>query len=466
MSNLPLTGIRVVDLSRVFAMPYCGAYLADLGAEVIKVDTHHAQFVDTTRTLNGPYPDNEPGADYYNRAGTFQTLNRGKHSVTLDLRSSAALGVLKRLISVSDVMLENFTPRVMRRFGLDYPNLKSHRPDLIMVSNTGFGHSGPWSDFGAMATALEPTHGTGAFMGYLEPDADGHMMSGSVPNKIANSYTDFLASWSAQLAVMASLFHRARTGQGMWIDMAMYQVGVSFIGEGLLDYAFNGRRTRRLGNRHEFLSPHGCYPCRGTDEWVVIVARDDVEWRAFCDAIQQPDLAIDSRFADPITRHRHQDELDAIISLWTSGKSSYDVMDLLQRRGVPAGPVLNAKQMLSDPHLRTRGYFEPVNHSAESGLGHREYVGRGWKLSDAEIRIRKSAPLLGEDNHYVLSQVLGMGQSEIEELQVAEAIGQTLSGAATPTSVPLDRQAELGWIVEYDPEYRQFLANVETLESS
>ena len=213
--TLPLDGIRVVDLSRVFAMPYCGAYLADLGAEVIKVETHHNQFVDTTRTLNGPYPDNEPGDLFWERAGTFHTLNHGKLSVTLDLRSPDALEVLRRLVSVSDIVLENFTPRVMRRFRLDYANLKQVKPDLIMVSNTGYGHSGPWSDFGAMATALEPTHGTGAFTGYLDIDADGRSSPGTVPNKIANSYTDFLASWTAQLAVMASLIHRARTGRGM-----------------------------------------------------------------------------------------------------------------------------------------------------------------------------------------------------------------------------------------------------------
>ena len=246
-TSLPLEGIRVVDLSRVFAMPYCGAYLADLGAEVIKVDTHHNQFVDTTRTLNGPYPDNDPGELYWERGGTFQTLNRGKISVTLDLRSDDALAVLRELVSISDVVLENFTPRVMRRFGLDYPNLKAVRPDLIMVSNTGYGHSGPWTNFGAMATALEPTHGTGAFMGYLDVDADGRASPGTVPNKVANSYTDFLASWTAQLATLVSLIHRAKTGRGMWIDLAMYQVGVSFLGEGILDYAFNGRRTRRLG---------------------------------------------------------------------------------------------------------------------------------------------------------------------------------------------------------------------------
>ncbi|MCS5657798.1 MAG: CoA transferase, partial [Dehalococcoidia bacterium] len=283
MTDLPISGIRVVDLSRVFAMPYAGAYLADLGAEVIKIDCCQAQFIDTTRTLNGPYPDNDPGELYWERAGTFQTLNRGKRSVTLDLRSESAIDILKRLVSVSDIVLENFTPRVMSRFGLDYANLRAVKPDLIMVSNTGYGHSGPYSNFGAMATALEPTHGTGAFMGYLDPGPDGLLADGGVPNKMGNSYTDFLASWTAQLAVLASLIHRTRTGRGMWIDLAMYQVGASFIGEGILDFAFNGRRTRRMGNRHQTLSPHGCYPCSGADEWVTIAVRDDWDWRSFCE---------------------------------------------------------------------------------------------------------------------------------------------------------------------------------------
>ncbi len=452
-TSLPLEGIRVVDLSRVFAMPYCGAYLADLGAEVIKVDTHHNQFVDTTRTLNGPYPDNDPGELYWERGGTFQTLNHGKISVTLDLRSDDALEVLRELVSISDVVLENFTPRVMRRFGLDYPNLKSVRPDLIMVSNTGYGHSGPWTNFGAMATALEPTHGTGAFMGYLDVDADGRTSSGTVPNKIANSYTDFLASWTAQLAVLVSLIHRAKTGQGMWIDLAMYQVGASFLGEGILDYAFNGRRARRLGNRHESMSPHGCYPCQGNDQWAVIAVRDDADWRAFGDAIGTPGLASDPRFADPVTRHGNQDELDEIISGWTSSRTKYEVMTILQNAGVPAGPVLDGRDMLGDPHFRDRGYFEAVDHHPKTGLGRREYLTRGWRMSGSDVRIRKPAPMLGEDNRHILSDLLGLTASRIADLEAAEAIGQTLAGARIPASVPLDRQVELGWTVDYDAEY-------------
>jgi len=455
MTDLPLSGIRVVDLSRVFAMPYAGAYLADLGAEVIKVDCCQAQFVDTTRTLNGPYPDNDPGELYWERAGTFQTLNRGKRSVTLDLRSESAIGILKRLVSVSDIVLENFTPRVMSRFGLDYANLRAVKPDLIMVSNTGYGHSGPYSNFGAMATALEPTHGTGAFMGYLDPDPDGQLADGGVPNKMGNSYTDFLASWTAQLAVLASLIHRARTGKGMWIDLAMYQVGVSFIGEGILDFAFNGRRTRRMGNRDQTMSPHGCYPCSGQDEWVTIAVRDDRDWQSFCEALGQPSLAGDPRFAQPTTRHGNQDELDEIISGWTSSQGQYQVMEALQSAGVPAGPVLNAKALLTDPQFRSRGFFQPADHPTETGLGRQEYVGRGWHLSESPIKPAQPAPMLGEANTYVLSRVLGLTDEEIQSLKESGTVGETLEGAQVPSIVSLDRQAELGWISGYDAISRE-----------
>ena len=450
MTDLPLSGIRVVDLSRVFAMPYAGAYLADLGAEVIKVDCCQAQFVDTTRTLNGPYPDNDPGELYWERAGTFQTLNRGKRSVTLDLRSEDAIGILKQLVSVSDIVLENFTPRVMQRFGLDYANLRAVKPDLIMVSNTGYGHSGPWSNFGAMATALEPTHGTGAFMGYLDPGPDGRLHDGGIPNKMGNSYTDFLASWTAQLAVIASLIHRSRTGKGMWVDLAMYQVGSSFIGEGILDFAFNGRRTRRMGNRDHTMSPHGCYPCLGQDEWVTIAVRDDRDWEACCQALGQPSLAGDSRFAHPTARHGHQDELDEIISRWTSTQSQYQVMEALQSAGIPAGPVLNAKALLADPQYRARGFFQPADHADETGLGRKEYVGRGWSLSESPINPIRPAPMLGEANDYVLSRMLGLNDEEIQRLKDAGTVGDTLADAQTPSIVPLERQVELGWISGYD----------------
>ena len=453
MGNSPLAGIRVVDLSRVFAMPYVGAYLADMGAEVIKIDTHHAAFVDTTRTLTGPYPDNEPGADFWNRAGTFQTLNRGKRSLTLDLRAEAGLKSLLDLVAISDVVLENFTPRVSRRFGLGYANLRAVRPDLVMVSNTGYGHSGPWSDFGAMASALEPTHGAGAFMGYLEPGDDGKLTGSETPNKIGNSYTDFLACWSAQLAIISALYRRALTGKGTWVDLAMYQTGVSYFGEGLLDFALNGRRTRRLGNRHEYRSPHGCYPCQGDDRWVALSVRDEEDWAAFCKALGRPELASDSRFADPLARYGHQEELDVLICDWSRGKPQDEIVSALQAQDVPAAPVQNAFQMLQDGNLRDRGLFERVDFPQDSGMGSRMFLGRGWKLSGADVRVRGPAPDLGEANYYVLSRMLGLSPEEIKRLRDEQVIGEELSGGVSPNVVPLPRQAELGWIAGYKSGY-------------
>ena len=457
MASAPLAGIRVVDLSRVFAMPFAASYLADMGAEVIKIDTCDTRFMDTTRILNGPYPDNEPGELYWEQGGTFQTLNRGKRSLTLDLRSEAAIEILKNLVRLSDVVMENFTPRVMQRFGLDYASLKSVKPDLIMVSNTGYGHSGPWSNFGAMASALEPTHGSGAFTGYLTPETNGQSASAEVPNKIGNSYTDFLASLTAQLAVLASLMHRARTGRGMWIDLAMYQVGVSFLGEGVLDYAFNKRRTRRMGNRDYGMAPHGCYPCRDEDEWAVIAVRNDAEWKSLCRVMEQPSLATEHRFGNTESRLRHQGELDDIVSRWTSTLGQYEVMERLQAVGVPAGPVLNAKGLLTDPHIKARGLFERVEHPPETGLGHRAYLGRGWKLSDSEVRIRGPAPILGEANEYVLGEVMGLDDAATRSLREAGAIGETAAGARIPEVPSLERQVELGWTVSYDPDFQRIL---------
>ena len=204
-----------------------------------------------------------------------------------------------------------------------------------------------------MASTLEPTHGTGAFMGYLEEGPDGNLVPDDVPKKMGNSYTDFLATWIALTAVMASLIHRARTGRGMWIDLAMYQVGLSFLGEGLLDFAHNGRRTRRMGNRHRSMAPHGCYPCKGNDEWVTLAARDDSDWKALRQILSQETQELhDEKFSQPLGRLAHQDELDHIISQWTSSRGQYQVMEELQAVGVPAGPVLNARGLLADPHFR------------------------------------------------------------------------------------------------------------------
>jgi crotonobetainyl-CoA:carnitine CoA-transferase CaiB-like acyl-CoA transferase len=447
--NLPLKGLRVIDLSRVFAMPYAAAFLADLGAEVIKVEGCAFLSADTRLggPFGGPWADDVPGELHWERNGVFHVLNRGKRSVTLDLNQSAGLEALKKLLATADVVIENFTPRVMRKFGLDYPNVRNIRPDIIMVSNTGYGHTGPFSNYGAMAASLEPTHGSGAFIGY----------EGGPPNKIANSYTDFLASWTALYSVMAALLYRARTGRGLWVDLAMYQVGTAFMGEGLLDYAFNGRVNRWMGNRHEAYAPHNTYLCRGKDRWVTIAVTSDSEWRALCGVMERPELADDSRFTDGLTRYENRNALDGIITAWTSVRDHYEVAHLLQAADVPAGPVLDARDLFTDPHLAARNFFDHVEHPQETGVGCRPQLGRPWRFSAFKVPTPPPGPRLGEANDYVLKDLLGMDETEVAKMAHHGIIGLTPVNAPVPTPVPVEDQLRLGRLVELDSEYRKRL---------
>ena len=449
MTNLPLKGLRVVDLSRVFAMPYAAAFLADLGAEVIKVEGCAFLGADTRLggPFGGPWADDIPGELHWERNGVFHVLNRGKRSLTLDLNQPAGLEALKKLIATADILIENFTPRVMRKFGLDYPNLRSLRPDIIMVSNTGYGHSGPFSNYGAMAASLEPTHGSGAFIGY----------ENGPPNKISNSYTDFLASWTALYSVMAALLYRARTSKGLWVDLAMYQVGTAFMGEGLLDYAFNGRKNRWMGNRHEVYAPHNTYPCHGHDRWIAIAITDGSEWRALCEVMGIEGLAQDSRFIDGPSRMKHRDALDAIMSKWTASLDQYDLAHKLQAVGVPAGPVLDARDLFTDPHLAARNFFDHIEHPAETEVGMRPQLGRPWRFSAFDIPTPPAGPRLGEANDYVLRDLLNLDDAQIATMTQQGVIGTTPIDAPVPIPVPVKEQLRLGRLVELDLLYKERL---------
>ena len=251
MTALPLEGIRVLDSTYVFALPYTGGQLADLGAEVIKIEGPGRPDITRGGGLYGTFPDNDPGEDWWNRPSTYQLLNRGKRSMVLDMAQEEGRQIFSELVMVSDVVMENFTPRVMRRWNLDYPNLRKLRPDIIMVSNTGYGHGdGPYSSYPAQATTQEGTHGHCWITGY----------PGDEPSKAGRSFVDFLSTWSAMLAIGSALRYRNRTGKGLWVDIGMYQAGVMFLSEYLMDAMANGREGERIGNRHPYRAPQGAYP--------------------------------------------------------------------------------------------------------------------------------------------------------------------------------------------------------------
>ena len=448
MAGPPLKGIRVVDSTYVFALPYAGGLMADMGAEVIKVEGPGRPDVTRTGGFAGAFPENDIGDDWWNRPSTYNLIHRGKQSLTLDMTEERGREMFRQLVSISDVVMENFTPRVMRSWGLDYPNLRKIKPDIILVSNTGYGHGGgPYSGYPAQATTQEGTHGHCWVTGY----------PGEGPAKAGASFVDFLSTWTALFAIGSALRYRNQTGQGQWVDIGMYQAGVMFLSEYILDAVANGREGVRIGNRHPYRAPQGCYPAWGKDQWITLSVGDDQQWSSLCQLMEQPDLANDPRFRGLLARQEHHDALDEIIREWTSGRDRYDLMHALQGVGIPAGPVLTGKDVHFDPHFQSRGFLERVDYPEERGMGSRPFIGRPYRFSKSPARIQGPSPTFGQHNAPLLQDLLGLDEESYQAL-VQDAVIATVptSGEATPR-VPEEEALERGQLAAWDPNYRQLL---------
>jgi crotonobetainyl-CoA:carnitine CoA-transferase CaiB-like acyl-CoA transferase len=449
MSDLPLSGVRVLDLSQVYAGPTCSRILCDLGAEVIKVEG--LRRIDITR--NFVIYDNNTEGDYWNRAHYFLFRNAGKKSLTLDFSAEGgprAVELLKRLVPHADVVVESFTPRVLAQHGLDYASLRELRPDLVMVSLSGYGQTGPWRDYTAYGMGLEPASGISSFTGY----------AGGDPLRTGISFTDPYSGLVGAGAVLAALHYRRRTGKGQYIDLSEQEAAMPVGGYALMDYVFNGREPERIGNRSPWFAPQGCYPCRGDDSWLVLTIHDDAEWAVFCGAAGHPEWAEDERFAGVLGRHRHHDALDELIAGWTRQQDQMEAMHLLQGAGVTAAAVLNPKQVLLDPHLRERGYFDMVEHGGAERPVPKHL---GARFSAFEAGARGPAPKLGEHNREVLQGLLGLTDDELGELQEAKAIGDTPE-FGPPVQVmrmmvqwPLTSYLQMGALAALEPDYKQQL---------
>lgn len=446
-----LTGIRVLDLSSAIAMPFCALTLADMGAEVIKVESH-TRISDRVwgALLTGLFPENEPGEEYWEESANFHILHRSKYGITLDLKSPKAVDLLKRLVAISDIVIENNRPGVMKRLGLDHAELFEIKPDLIILSNSGFGHTGPWSHYPGLASMMEPLTGLALASGYEDGD----------PERIGNAYIDYLSAWNGLAAILAALHYRRRTGKGQHIDQSMFQIGMHTVVEGLLEHQAHGTETKQLGTSHRWMSPHGPYPCAGDDRWIAIAVRSDDEWHALTAIMGSPSWALDPRYADTLGRLQHRKELDEQLSAWTAQQDAFELMETLQGAGVPAGVVQTAKDMLLDPQLRERGYWVNVDHPSAPRVGVRPIQGQPYKFSKTPPRISKASPALGEDNHLILKNLLGLSADEIAELESELVISQVPHPAyagKAPDVLPLDHQESVGVIRGYDENYRELL---------
>ena len=448
MSKLPLEGIRIIDSSYVFAGPYATGLLGDLGAEVIKIEGPARPDFTRGGAFSGLLPDNDPQDDPWNRTSTFNLVNRGKKSLVVDLSKPEGREVLVDLIKVSDVIVENFTPRVMRGWGLDYPNMKKINPRIVMVSNTGYGRGGPYSSYPAQATTQEATHGLAAVTGYI----------GGEPSKAGQSFVDFLAAWAIASAVMLGLRYRHRFGRGLWADIGMYQLGCYNVSEYVLDYIANGAPGGRIGNRHRQYAPQGCYRCAGRDAWCVVSVRDDHEWRALCSVIGRPELADDPRYATEAGRREHHDALDEIISAWTATVDKYEAMERLQGAGVPAGAVLDGKDLHFDPQLKARGLLETVEYPPERKMGPRRIiVGRPWKFSAMSPYVKGPAPTFGQHNREVLQGLLGYDEARCAELERAGILVAKPTKVRQVPDLSMDERVRLGRLAYWEPDYKERL---------
>ena len=437
----PLQGVRIVEMGQLIAIPFAMKLLADMGAQVIRLES--------TRRLESYRSDsvyqNEVHGEFWNRGANFYEQNRNKLGITLDLGRPEGLDILQELIAVSDVFAENFTPRVIRNFGLEYADLCRIKPDIIMVSSTGYGFDGPWANFGATGPATEGASGLAYATGY----AGGPPVMAEIP------YVDYTAGEHTVFAVMTALMSRLQTGKGQFIDVSQAQTAAVTIPEVLLDYAANGRTPQRIGNADPVMAPHGCYPCRGEDRWIAIAVGEDSEWEGLCRVLGRQDWAGDPRLSGTLGRWQNREEIGWHLAVETARWNAHDLMAALQAEGVPAGAVLDSKELLFNPHLVARRFYEIVRHHPSTEMPPLPYAGRPWKLSETPAVTPRAAPVMGEHNEYVLGELLGLSSRQIADLEEKGVIGYAPEDPRPVQRPSLDEQVRQGRMLRYETDFRR-----------
>ena len=410
----PLDGLRVLDFGWVAVGPVIGSLLAEMGAEVIKIESSrrldYCRLLPPTPSVRREQPDRTPVAADLDMVSMFHNYNRGKLGITVDLRHPGAPALLRRLVARSDVVLENFSPGVLRRIGLHYEALREVRPDLVMISCSAAGQDGPWSELKTFAPSLSSLAGLEVLIGY-----PGERVLGA----LAYGYADPSNAHHGALAVLAALWHRQRTGQGQYIDMSQLEATVGLTVEPLMDWFMNGRVWGRQGNDHLSMAPHGHYPCRGDDAWVSIAVEDDRAWTRLVAALGDVPWAREPRFATLAGRRAHLAELDARLAEWTRERTGWEATEILQRAGVAAFPVYGLDEQAADPHFQARGLMARPEHPR---IGPMQVYAHPIKLGATPGGVTATAPMLGEHNDHVFRELLGLSAVEIERLRAEGVI--------------------------------------------
>jgi len=424
MPKLPLEGVRVVDMTVVWAGPFATQLLADLGAEVIRVENRkhfptatRGTMVRPTKTamtggLGASYPNREAGENPWNRFSWFNQLGRNKLSMTVDLIQPKGKEIFKDLIKISDIFIENNAAATVDKLGLGYKELSRVNSDLIMISMPAFGVTGPYRGYRGFAPVIEALSGHTWMRGYQDRDPS--------QTGVPVYHTDACSGATAAFAVLAAFYHRNQTGEGQFIDLSQAETLIPHLGEAMMDYTMNQREQGPMGNRSPYRAPQGCYSCKGDDKWVTISIESDEEWERFCRVVGNPVWAEDDKFSDVLKRVRNCDELDRLIEGWTKEHDPYEIMHLLQKESIPCGPVISEEDALSDPHLGERKFFLELSHPE---AGTHPHPGFMWKMSQTPPVAKRPAPCLGEHNDYVYKELLGKSEEEIKQLTEEGHIG-------------------------------------------
>ena len=393
-------GLKVADFSWAGVGPVVGRDLAEHGATVVRVESHRAP--DSLRTF-APHYEFKPGLD---RAMFGVCYNTQKYGMTVDLRNPKGQEVARRLVAWADIVGESFTPGTMDKWGLDYESCKKIKPDIIYFSTCQQGKWGPNKNFGGYGMFAATMSGFAHVTGW--PDRG--------PSIMYNNYTDFISPYYLAMAVMGALLHRKKTGEGMYIEQAQYESGVTFMGPAILDYAVNGRVANRTGNRDPYMCPHGVFPCLGNDRWIAIAVGSDDEWLGLRQAMADPAWAADPRFATFLGRKEHEDDLEKLLGEWTKDYTDRELMGILQVHGVPASVVETCEDLVDiDPQLKERRHFRRLPHKV---MGMRAWNAPSYILSKTPNEINKGGATMGEDNEFVYKEILGYTDDEIAEFLI------------------------------------------------
>jgi benzylsuccinate CoA-transferase BbsF subunit len=398
-----LEGVKVLDFMWVFAGPAGSRSLADFGATQVKVESTFK--VDTARTLN-PFKDKVPGPD---RSGVFISVNAGKLGITLNMGKPEGRELALKLVKWADIVMESYSPKAMRAWGLDYASLKAIKPEIIMLSSCLNGQTGPQAMLAGFGTMGAQLAGFGELAGW--PDRP--------PAGPFGAYTDYVAPKFTVAAALAALDHRRRTGEGQYIDLSQAEASLHFLGPAFLDNIVNGNVWSRNGNVSAEFAPHGVFRCDGEDRWVAIAAETEGQWMSLCGATGNQGWLADARFRTLTDRHANRLALEAEIEAWTGARSVDDVEQTLQAAGVPCHRASTTEDLFGDPQLVHRNHFATVEH-VELGQVFVENVRP--RLSATPGSVRSAGPTFGQHNEVVLKDILGLNDEEIVELVAAGAL--------------------------------------------